>query len=88
MLPVYNEQQNLPVMWARLRPILSQLSSYEVIFVDDGSTDHSADIMDALHRENSSIKVITLSRNFGHQAALTAGLDYAGGRAVVMFCSR
>jgi dolichol-phosphate mannosyltransferase len=86
VLPVYDERESLEALWGRLRPALEQAASgvFEVLFVDDGSGDGSAQILDALHQRDTRCKVIHLSRNFGHQAALQAGLDAARGRAVVM----
>jgi len=58
--------------------------SYEIIFVNDGSKDISLDIMRKLQSRNSRIKILDFSRNFGHQIAITAGMDYSRGRAVII----
>lgn len=89
VLPVFNEQENLRPLAARLLPALRQAAgdSFEVLFVDDGSTDRTPEILNALHAGDPRFKSISLSRNFGHQAALQAGLDSAGGRAVVLMDS-
>lgn len=86
ILPVYNEQETLGELATRLFPILEENSggAYEVIFVDDGSRDGSARIIDDFHRRDPRIKAIHFSRNFGHQAALQAGLDEARGDAMVL----
>lgn len=84
VIPVYNEQANLPTLLATLVPQLERFGSYEIVFVDDGSQDSSAAIILQARDANPSIKLLQLSRNFGHQAALTAGVQHAGGAAVVL----
>jgi len=85
VIPVFNEQESLPHLHARLRDVLKSLEEeYELIFVNDGSTDQSADVMRRLQVGDANVKVVDLSRNFGHQAAIAAGLDYATGSAVIM----
>ena len=85
VLPYFNEKENLGPLVERLRPILEKVSagSYEIVFVDDASTDGSAEQLDELNAQDGRIKVLHFSRNFGHQAALTAGLAHATGQAVV-----
>jgi dolichol-phosphate mannosyltransferase len=89
VLPVFDERENLEALWNRLRPALEHAAngSFEVVFVDDGSSDGSAVLLDALHQRDGRCRVIHLSRNFGHQAALQAGLDAARGRAVIMMAA-
>jgi dolichol-phosphate mannosyltransferase len=86
VLPVYDESDTLTALHARLLPVLERLSggAFEVLFVDDGSSDGSDVILDEFHGRDARCKVLHLSRNFGHQAALQAGLDQATGRAVVL----
>jgi len=86
VVPVFNEHETLHALIDRLVPVLAEVTggSFEVIFVDDGSSDGSSDILDALHADDGRVKVVHLSRNFGHQAALQAGIDAARGRAVVL----
>lgn len=86
VVPVYNERDNLDVLFRRLIPVLEKAASgsFEVVFVNDGSEDDSAELLDTLHTVDHRVKVIHLSRNFGHQAALQAGLDEALGRAVIL----
>jgi dolichol-phosphate mannosyltransferase len=80
VIPMYNEQDVLPLLAARLRPVLDALGEpYEVVAVDDGSTDGTLAIIDGLRGEWPQLRVIALRRNSGHQAALTAGLFRARG---------
>jgi dolichol-phosphate mannosyltransferase len=84
VVPVYNEEQVLPAFYERLSAALAALPcDPELIFVDDGSRDGSAAILAALAERDPRVRVLTLTRNFGHQAALCAGLDHATGDAVV-----
>lgn len=86
VIPVYDERANLGALEARLPPVLEQVAqgAFEILFVDDGSRDGSGDMLDAMSARDSRCKVIHFSRNFGHQAALQAGLDVSSGRAVVL----
>jgi polyisoprenyl-phosphate glycosyltransferase len=86
VIPIYNEQATLSELYRRLTRVLSENLAelaYEIVFVNDGSTDGSIQILSELHADDPAVKVVNLSRNFGHQAALTAGLDYAKGNAVI-----
>src|SRR6185369_9552378 len=85
-IPIHNEESVLPELLRRVREVLARIAGgdHEVIFVDDGSTDHSLEILEIAAKEDSRIGVLSLSRNFGHQAAITAALDYASGDAVVV----
>jgi dolichol-phosphate mannosyltransferase len=84
VIPLCNEERNLPILHARLTDVFSELGlSYEIIYIDDGSTDRTPEIMQELHQENLHAKGIFLSRNFGHQAALCAGLTEASGQVVI-----
>ena len=84
IVPLCNAQQSLPTMHLRLSSTLCRMAiPYEVIYIDDGSTDDTASIIRDLYEQDSSVKAIFLSRNFGHQAALCAGLEAASGRAVI-----
>lgn len=84
VVPVYNEEQNLDLLFERLVSVLSTLDmSYEIVCVNDGSRDRTLPcLIDHSHR-NPVIKVVDLSRNFGKEIALTAGIDYAQGAAIV-----
>ena len=85
VLPVYNEQEVLPALFETLPPVLARIDcEYELIFIDDGSRDTTRSILNAAAQQDSRIKVLGFSRNFGQQAAITAGLDFANGDAVVV----
>jgi len=85
VVPVFNEEEVLPVTYRRLTEVMERLSApYELIFVDDGSKDGSPKILDDFAEKDSRVRVIHFSRNFGHQAAITAGMDYARGEAIVV----
>jgi len=85
VVPIYNEEAVIPILLRRLDALLDSLDAPgEAIFVDDGSTDTSAIVLEAKARSDKRYRLVKLSRNFGHQVAITAGLDHAGGRAVVV----
>ncbi len=85
VIPIFNEGPLLDELIKRAIPAIESFArEYEVIFVDDGSTDNSLDLLLNFRKKNSYIKVLSLSRNFGHQAALTAGLEHATGDIVAM----
>jgi dolichol-phosphate mannosyltransferase len=81
--PIYNEEGTVEEFYARVCGALDGLR-FELVLVDDGSRDSSAEILDRIADGDPRVRVISLSRNFGHQTALTAGLDHARGDAVVM----
>ncbi len=85
-IPVFNEQDVIPELLVRLFRVLDAVAGgpHEVIFVDDGSTDGSRRLLEDAARQDARIRVVVLSRNFGHQAALGAALDFATGDAVVL----
>jgi polyisoprenyl-phosphate glycosyltransferase len=88
VLPVYNERETLPVLHQRLAAVMDELDgSSEAILVDDGSSDGSFHEMQRIHAEDARFKGVQFSRNFGHQAAITAGLDMARGAAVIVMDS-
>jgi len=82
--PVHNEAENLAELHRRIRAAAAELDTCEIVLVDDGSTDGSWPTMLALAAADPHVRLLRLSRNFGHQAALTAGLDAARGDAVVL----
>ena len=81
--PVYNEEGTIEEFYSRVRAALEGLN-FELVLVDDGSADSSAAILERLAESDPRVRLVYLSRNFGHQTALTAGLDHARGDAVVM----
>jgi dolichol-phosphate mannosyltransferase len=83
VVPVYNEEHTLRELHHRLAAVLGPVGPHEVVFVDDGSQDASWPILEELARHDDHLRLVRLSRNFGHQAAITAGLDTARGDAVV-----
>lgn len=84
ILPVYNEEENLVEMNAEITGVLENMDAdYEIIYVDDGSTDRSFEILNSLREENQKIKLIQFRRNFGQTAGLAAGFDHASGDVIV-----
>ena len=87
VIPIYNEQENLPELLRRTAAALTTAAAgddWEIVLVDDGSQDASASIIREAHARDGRIKLIALSRNFGHQPAITAGVHHAKGDAVVL----
>ncbi len=85
VIPVFNEEDSLPFLLRTLCPIAEKVDpEYELILVDDGSSDRTYAMMEEASRENQHLKVLSFSRNFGHQLAVTAGLDVATGECVVV----
>lgn len=83
IVPCYYEEGSLPFLYEKLIPILKSYPDYEIIFVDDGSTDETLNVIKKLRSRNQKIRYFSFSRNFGHQNALKAGLDHALGDCVV-----
>ncbi|RRR73278.1 MAG: glycosyltransferase [Candidatus Viridilinea halotolerans] len=85
VVPAYNEEQNLPLLYERLVAALDVLDlSYELIFVNDGSSDRTLDLLRELAQRDPRVLAVDLARNFGHQVAVSAGLDQSRGRGVVV----
>lgn len=86
IIPIYNEEDNIEILFKRLNAAVSELNlkELEFIFINDGSKDRSMEIIKTLARDFSTVKYINLSRNFGHQIAVSAGLDYCKGDAAVI----
>jgi polyisoprenyl-phosphate glycosyltransferase len=85
-IPVYNEAQVLPSLLSRLRTVLDAIPGgpHQMVFVDDGSSDTTVEVLEAEARRDPRILVVALSRNFGHQTALTAALDHVAGDVTVV----
>lgn len=93
VIPIFNESEIIPELWRQLSQVLQQLEgNSEVIFINDGSRDNSLELLQNIRENNNQtntdlkiqVKIINFSRNFGHQCALTAGIDHASGQAVIM----
>ncbi|MBC1915091.1 glycosyltransferase family 2 protein [Listeria seeligeri] len=85
IVPVFNEEEVLLKTYQRLTEVMQSLDgTYEIIFVNDGSRDSTRSILQKLSTEDSSVKALHFSRNFGHQIAITAGANYASGKAVIV----
>jgi glycosyltransferase involved in cell wall biosynthesis len=85
-IPVHNEEAVIPELVARLEKALSSIEGgpHQVVWVDDGSTDSSVPLLEEAAQRNPNFLVVVLSRNFGHQAALTAALDHVSGNATIL----
>ena len=85
VVPVFNEADNLSELHRRLAEVMNSLDeTWEVIFINDGSTDESSNFLSALRKKDNHVRVVEFVRNFGHQIAATAGMDTAEGEAVVI----
>jgi dolichol-phosphate mannosyltransferase len=85
IVPIYNEEEVLPETYKRLTAVMRRFAEpYELIFINDGSRDKSPQMLAELCANDPNVRFINFSRNFGHQPAITAGMDYAAGDAVVV----
>lgn len=85
VVPIYNEEGNIPELYRRVTTVMDGLAEpYELDFVDDGSRDRSLELLRELAGSDPRVRVICLARNFGHQRAVSAGLDHARGQAVIV----
>jgi polyisoprenyl-phosphate glycosyltransferase len=83
--PVYNERESLPELQRRVTEVMDQTGEpWELVLIDDGCTDGSTDLIREMARKDERIRAVIFARNFGHQIAVTAGLDYSRGEAVVI----
>ncbi len=85
VIPIYNEEEAIPLLLREIKSVLLRLDcDHELVLVDDGSKDNSRDLLMSAAQADQRIKVLGFSRNFGHQAAITAGMDFAAGDAVAV----
>lgn len=85
IIPIYNEEGNIALLYDRVKKVASSISNdHELIFINDGSRDKSILLIKELAAKDACVKYINFARNFGHQIAVTAGLDYAKGNAIVI----
>ena len=89
VIPIYNESENIFPLYDRLSKVIDEVSQKyqiksEILFVNDGSSDSSTDNIKLLHERDQRVKLLSFSRNFGHQIAITAGLDYSTGVLVIV----
>ena len=85
VIPAYNEEAVIQVTYERLKEVMNSSGvSYELVFVNDGSKDNTMQILREIAKKDEQVKVLDFSRNFGHQIAITAGMDYAEGDAIVV----
>jgi dolichol-phosphate mannosyltransferase len=83
--PIYDELENIAELYPRVRDVMDRTGeSWELILVDDGSTDGSTDIIRKLAESDPRVRPVIFARNFGHQIAVTAGVDYSRGDAVII----
>lgn len=83
VVPAFNEEENLPTLIHRLMAVMAQYDSYEILIVDDGSSDETRFVLRQLSQQYPVVRYLSFSRNFGHQMALRAGYDHARGDAVI-----
>ncbi len=84
VIPAYNEEENIPILYEKLKKVLDNLGEdYEIIFVDDGSTDRTYEILKEIAQKDKKVKVIRFRRNFGQTAAMYAGFEHAKGDVII-----
>jgi glycosyltransferase involved in cell wall biosynthesis len=84
IIPLYNEEENVPILYEKLKEFLESLKKeYEILFVDDGSTDMTLSILEEIQSKDNTVVVLSLRRNFGQTAAFAAGFDFARGDIVI-----
>ncbi|MDP8253392.1 MAG: glycosyltransferase family 2 protein [Candidatus Kaelpia aquatica] len=84
VIPVYNEEENIPILYEELKGLINSAAiESEIIFIDDGSTDNSLDIIKSIKREDQTVEVLSFEKNYGQSSALKVGFDRASGDIVV-----
>ncbi len=84
VIPIYNEEENIPLLYAEIKEVLDATSyQYEMIFIDDGSSDTSVAVLEQLSQEDKKVLIVALRRNFGQTAAMSAGFDHASGDIII-----
>lgn len=85
VVPLYNEEDGITELYSRIKPVMDMLDgSTELVLVNDGSRDRTLEMIRQLHEQDSNVSYLSLARNFGHQTAVTAGLNFARGQAVII----
>ncbi|MDA8173482.1 MAG: glycosyltransferase family 2 protein [Nitrospiraceae bacterium] len=88
VVPVFNEEESISEFYTRLAAVMEKIGrDYEIIFVNDGSADGTLAALEAFRQKDKRVRVVDFSRNFGHQIAITAGMDFARGQAIVILDS-
>ena len=86
--PIFNEIDNLPVLHTRITEVMEQSGgTWELVLIDDGSTDGSTELIKSMAQRDTHVRPVIFARNFGHQIAVTAGMEYSRGDAVVIIDS-
>jgi glycosyltransferase involved in cell wall biosynthesis len=84
VIPIYNEEKNIPILYKKLKSVLKRLPvEHEIIFVDDGSTDRSREILEEISKKDDRVKVVEFTRNFGQTSAMMAGMDISRGDVII-----
>ncbi len=84
VIPLLNEEENIPLLYQELNEVLSAIDhEYEILFIDDGSTDRSLELLKEIQEKDSHVVVVSFRKNFGQTAAMAAGFDYAGGDVII-----
>ncbi|MCM3631361.1 glycosyltransferase family 2 protein [Paenibacillus glycanilyticus] len=85
IVPMYNEEEVIRHTYAKLKEVMDGYGEpYELVFVNDGSKDQTVEIVEAICQQDQNVRLVNFSRNFGHQIAITAGMDYAQGDAIII----
>ncbi len=84
VIPIYNEEENIPILYDKLKNVLNRMDiQYEIIFVDDGSSDNSRKILEDIAAKDKHVKVVEFARNFGQTSAMMAGMDISSGDVII-----